>query len=152
MVPLLSQIPLDMSFFKKETTSTSVWLQDTSEKMETEGGDGSKENQDQLLPDPSSEPPAVFIYMIDPLSNCVDNMALERLFSRSGASATSSATSASPTPSASPSTSRPSPLTPSTLWRVRTKQYIIEPSTNLRLVSYWPFPSSCLKCLRHFYN
>ena len=55
MVPLLSQIPLDMSFFKKETTSTSVWLQDTSEKMETEGGDGSKENQDQLLPDSSSE-------------------------------------------------------------------------------------------------
>ena len=55
MVPLLSQIPLDMSFFKKETTSTSLWLQDTSEKMETESGDGSKENQDQLLPDSSSE-------------------------------------------------------------------------------------------------
>ena len=101
---------------------------------------------------PTPAPRAVFIYMIDPLSNCVDNMALERLFSRSGASATSSATSASPTPSASPSTSRPSPSTPSTPWRVRTKQYIIEPSTNLCLVSYWPFPSSCLKCLRHFYN
>ena len=81
MVPLLSQIPLDMSFFKKETTSTSLWLQDTSEKMETEGGDGSKVNQDQLLPDPSTEPPAVFIYMIDPLSNCVDNMELAMLFS-----------------------------------------------------------------------
>ena len=81
MVPLLSQIPLDMSFFKKETTNTSVWLQDTSEKMETEGGDGSKENQDQLLPDPSSEPPAVFIYLINPLSYCVDNMELARLFS-----------------------------------------------------------------------
>ena len=85
---------------------------------------------------PTPAPRAVFIYTIDPLSNCVDNMELARLFSRSGASATSSATSASPTPSASPSTSRPSPSTPSTPWRVRTKQYIIEPSTNLRLVSY----------------
>ena len=80
MVPLLSQISRDMSFFKKET-STSVWLQDTSEKMAIEGGDGSKENQDQMLPDPSSEPPAIFIYMIDPLSYCVDNMELAMLFS-----------------------------------------------------------------------
>ena len=145
MVPLLSQNPLDMSLFNKETTSTSVWLQDSAEKIETEGGNGSKKNQDPLLTDPSSEPPAVFIYMLDPLSYCVDNM--ELAWTRSGASATSSA---------SPSTSRPSPSTPSTLWRVRTnvllsKHYIIEPSTNLRLVSYWPFPS-CLKCLRHFYN
>ena len=81
MVPLLSQNPLDMSLFNKETTSTSVWLQDSAEKIETEGGNGSKKNQDPLLTDPSSEPPAVFIYMLDPLSYCVDNMELARLFS-----------------------------------------------------------------------
>ena len=81
LVPLLSQIPLDASLFKRETNTTSMGPPDTAEKMETEGGDGSKKNQDQLLPDPSSEPPAVFIYMIDPLSYCVDNMELVRLFS-----------------------------------------------------------------------
>ena len=70
---------------------------------------------------PTPAPRAVFIYTIDPLSN----MELARLFSRSGASATSSATSASPTPSASQSTSRPSPSTPSTPWRVRTIMYYL---------------------------
>ena len=84
LVPLLSQIPLDASLFKKETNSTSMGPPDTAEKMETDGGEGSKENQDPLLPDlpdPSSEPPAVVIYMIDPFSYGVDNMELARLSS-----------------------------------------------------------------------
>ena len=42
---------------------------------------GREWQQKELLTDPSSEPPAVFIYMIDPLSYCVDNMELARLFS-----------------------------------------------------------------------
>ena len=50
MIPLLSQIPLDSSLFKKDTSHMGP--PDTQDRMDTsENGDGSKENIDPLLQD-----------------------------------------------------------------------------------------------------
>ena len=52
MIPLLSQIPLDASLFKKDTSQGHMGPPDTTERMETgEAGDSSKENVDPLLQD-----------------------------------------------------------------------------------------------------
>ena len=52
MIPLLSQIPLDSSLFKKETSHSHMGPPDTSDRMETgENGDSSKENVDPLMQD-----------------------------------------------------------------------------------------------------
>ena len=52
MIPLLSQIPLDSSLFKKDTSHGHMGPPDTSDRMETgENGEGSKENVDPLLQD-----------------------------------------------------------------------------------------------------
>ena len=50
LIPLLSQIPLDSSLFKKDTSHMGP--PDSSDRMDTsENGDGSKENVDPLLQD-----------------------------------------------------------------------------------------------------
>lgn len=50
LIPLLSQIPLDSSLFKKDTSNMGP--PDTQDRMDTsENGDGSKENVDPLLQD-----------------------------------------------------------------------------------------------------
>ena len=50
----MSQIPLDNTLFKKDTnysTSMGPPASDGADKMETENGDGSKENMDPLMQD-----------------------------------------------------------------------------------------------------
>ena len=50
LIPLLSQIPLDSSLFKKDTSHMGP--PDSSDRMDTsENGDSSKENVDPLLQD-----------------------------------------------------------------------------------------------------
>ena len=50
MIPLLSQIPLDSSLFKKDTSHMGP--PDSSDRMDTsENGESSKENVDPLLQD-----------------------------------------------------------------------------------------------------
>ena len=52
LIPLLSQIPLDASLFKKDTSQGHMGPPDTTERMESgEAGDSSKENVDPLLQD-----------------------------------------------------------------------------------------------------
>lgn len=50
LVPLLSQIPLDSSLFKRDTSHSSMAPPDGHDKAD-EGGDGLKENIDPLQQD-----------------------------------------------------------------------------------------------------
>jgi len=86
LVPLLSQISLDASLLKRDTSQSnhgSMGPPDSlQEKSSEENGDSSKESSDPLQGDDSvTEPPAIVIYMIDPFSFGVDNPELMRLSS-----------------------------------------------------------------------
>merc|ERR1719357_1509875 len=86
LVPLLSQISLDASLLKRDTSQNnhgSMGPPDSlQEKSSEENGDSNKESSDPLQGDDSvTEPPAIVIYMIDPFSFGVDNPELMRLSS-----------------------------------------------------------------------
>jgi len=86
LVPLLTQIPLDASLLKRDSTpgghSAMGPPETLQEKSGDENGESSKDISDPLQgDDPVMEPPAIVIYMIDPFSFGVDNPELMRLSS-----------------------------------------------------------------------